>query len=37
MSPDQIRQLAAELHQAERTRTQVEHFSKRHPDMTVAD
>ncbi len=37
MSPDQIRQLAAELHQAERTRTQVEHFSKRHPDMTVVD
>ena len=37
MSPEQIRKLAAELHQAERTRTQVEHFSKRHPDMTVAD
>ena len=37
MSPEQIRRLAAELQQAEQTRTQVEHFSKRHPDMTVAD
>ena len=32
-----IRQLAAELHQSERQRVQVEHFSKRHPDMTIAD
>jgi 2-oxo-hept-3-ene-1,7-dioate hydratase len=33
----QIAQLAAELQQAEQTRTQVEHFSKRFPDMTVED
>ena len=32
-----IAQLAAELDQAEQTRTQVEHFSKRHPGMTVED
>ena len=32
-----IRQLAAELHQSERQRVQVEHFSKRHPGMTIAD
>lgn len=30
-------QLAQELHQAEATRVQVEHFSKRHPEMTVDD
>lgn len=33
----QIAALAAELDQAERTRTQVRHFSRRFPDMTVAD
>ena len=32
-----IEQLAAELQQAEQTRTQVEHFSKRFPGMTVED
>ncbi len=32
-----IQQLAAELHQAEKSRVQVEHFSKRFPGMTVAD
>lgn len=32
-----IEQLAAELHGAEKARIQVEHFSKRFPDMTVAD
>ena len=32
-----IQQLARELHQAEKTRVQVEHFSKRHPGMTVQD
>ncbi len=37
LSPEQIAQLAAELHQAEQTRTQVEHFSKRFPGMTVED
>ncbi|MDP3355504.1 MAG: 2-oxo-hepta-3-ene-1,7-dioic acid hydratase [Polaromonas sp.] len=34
---DLIRQLAAELHQSEKTRVQVEHFSRRYPDLTVAD
>lgn len=29
--------LARELHDAERTRVQVEHFSKRHPAMTIED
>ncbi len=33
----QVAQLAAELQQAEQTRTQVEHFSKRFPDMTIDD
>ena len=37
LEAQQIQQLAAELHQAERTRVQVEHFSKRFPQMTVAD
>jgi len=32
-----IRQLAAELHQSEQQRVQVEHFSKRHPGMTIED
>jgi 2-oxo-hept-3-ene-1,7-dioate hydratase len=32
-----IAALAAELDHAERTRTQVRHFSLRHPGMTVAD
>ncbi|MBS0317294.1 MAG: 2-oxo-hepta-3-ene-1,7-dioic acid hydratase [Proteobacteria bacterium] len=36
-SDDLTRQLAAELHQSERTRVQVEHFSKRYPEMTIAD
>lgn len=36
-SPDLISQLAAELHQSEKTRVQVEHFSKRFPGMTVED
>jgi len=30
-------QLAAELDQSERTRTQVEHLSKRYPEMTIED
>ena len=29
--------LARELHQSERTRVQVEQFSKRHPGMTIED
>ena len=32
-----IQQLAAELHAAEKSRVQVEHFSKRHPGMTIED
>ena len=32
-----ISQLAAELHQAETTRVQIEHFSKRFPGMTMQD
>jgi 2-oxo-hept-3-ene-1,7-dioate hydratase len=36
-TPELIAQLAAELHQAERTRTQLEHFSKRLPGMTIED
>jgi 2-oxo-hept-3-ene-1,7-dioate hydratase len=35
--PDLIAQLAQELDTAERSRVQVEHFSKRYPDMTVDD
>ncbi|HYP85186.1 2-oxo-hept-4-ene-1,7-dioate hydratase [Variovorax sp.] len=37
LAPDIIRQLAAELHESERARVQLEHFSKRHPDMTIED
>src|SRR6476661_3107397 len=37
LSPEQIDQLAAELHRSESTRVQVEHFSKRFPGMTVED
>jgi 2-oxo-hept-3-ene-1,7-dioate hydratase len=29
--------LARELHASERSRVQIEHFSKRHPDMTIED
>lgn len=32
-----VQQLARELHEAEQSRRQVEHFSKRFPGMTVAD
>ena len=32
-----IHQLAGELDQSERSRVQVEHFSKRHPGMTIED
>jgi len=32
-----IAQLAHELHESERTRVQLEHFSKRHPQMTIED
>jgi 2-oxo-hept-3-ene-1,7-dioate hydratase len=36
-SPELIQQLAAELQQAQDTRTQLEHFSKRFPGMTIED
>jgi 2-oxo-hept-3-ene-1,7-dioate hydratase len=32
-----IQQLAAELHKSEKSRVQVEHFSKRFPGMTIED
>src|SRR6478752_10856716 len=32
-----IQQLAAELHESEKSRVQVEHFSKRFPEMTIED
>ena len=32
-----IQQLAAELHESEKSRVQVEHFSKRFPGMTIED
>ncbi|MGH6625871.1 MAG: 2-oxo-hept-4-ene-1,7-dioate hydratase [Burkholderiaceae bacterium] len=37
LTPELISQLAAELHQSEKTRVQLEHFSKRFPEMTVED
>lgn len=37
MNAELIQQLAAELHASEKSRRQVEHFSKRHPGMTIAD
>ena len=37
LSKEVISQLAAELHTSERTRVQLEHFSKRYPEMTVED
>lgn len=36
-SEELIAQLAADLHRAEKARVQVEHFSKRFPDMTIED
>jgi 2-oxo-hept-3-ene-1,7-dioate hydratase len=36
-SDDLIQKLAAELHESEKSRVQVEHFSKRHPGMTIED
>ncbi|MBV8620200.1 MAG: 2-oxo-hepta-3-ene-1,7-dioic acid hydratase [Curvibacter sp.] len=36
-SPDTLATLAAELQQAEKSRQQVEHFSKRFPEMTIED
>jgi len=34
---DTLAALAAELYEARKTRKQVRHFSKRHPDMTIED
>ena len=36
-TPERIAQLAAELEHSERTRVQVEHFSKRFAGMTIDD
>ena len=36
-SEDLIGQLAAELHESEKSRVQIEHFSKRYPGMTIED
>jgi len=36
-SPELINQLAVELQQSEQSRTPVEHFSKRHPGMSIED
>src|SRR5215208_6870321 len=36
-SEDLIAQLAAELHESEKSRVQLEHFSKRFPGMTIED
>ena len=37
LAADLIARLAAELHDAEKRRVQVRHFSQRHPEMTIAD
>jgi 2-oxo-hept-3-ene-1,7-dioate hydratase len=37
LDQQRIQQLAQELHQSERSRVQLEHFSKRFPGMTVED
>jgi 2-oxo-hept-3-ene-1,7-dioate hydratase len=37
LEPALIDTLARELHRSERSRVQVEHFSKRHPGMTLED
>ena len=37
LTQDSCEALARELHEAERSRVQVEHFSKRHPEMTIGD
>ena len=37
LSPEVIEQLAKELNHAEKSRVQVEHFSKRFPEMTIED
>ena len=36
-TPELIEQLAAELNESEKSRKQIEHFSKRYPGMTIED
>ena len=36
-SKERIAALAAELDQSEKSRVQVEHFSRRFPEMTIED
>ena len=37
LAPATVTELARELYQARKTRTQLRHFSKRHPTMTIED
>ncbi len=37
LNPEVIDQLAAQLHASEQSRVQIEHFSKRFPEMTIED
>ena len=37
LGQDTVAALAAELHDAEKRRVQLRHFSKRHPEMTIED
>jgi 2-oxo-hept-3-ene-1,7-dioate hydratase len=37
LNAELIQQLAAELHQSEKTRVQIQHFSRRFPDITIQD
>lgn len=37
LTTEQVGQLARELHQSEKTRVPLEHFSKRFPDMSIED
>lgn len=37
LDQETIQQLARALHESERSRVQLEHFSKHHPGMTIAD
>ena len=36
-SKEIINKLADELHESEKSGVQIEHFSKRYPDMTIED
>jgi 2-oxo-hept-3-ene-1,7-dioate hydratase len=37
LAPDLIKSLAKELYQARKSRTQLRHFSRQYPDMTIED